>query len=141
MAEKKIGALEYRCTPAPAYETVRMGRRLANLFGPALPGVVQALRQEGEADRDAAALAAFGAMAVNLDDRFDATIKELAEMVQVKWNGGWEDVQVAQDELVQDAGTLMLIAFFALEVNFKSFFSGPLAKALANQTRASQKDG
>ena len=141
MAEKKIGKLEYRVERMPAFDTVKMGRRIANLFGPALPGVVNAMRVEEGGDRDAAALAAFGALAATLDDRFDNLIRELAEMAQVKWSGQWTEVIVDQEELVQDAATLMLIAWFVLEVNFKSFFSGPLAKALGGQIQGSPKAG
>ena len=143
MADKKIGKLTYRVERLSAFETVKMGRRIANLFGPALPGIIEALRTRGENDEvsDGAALAAMGSLAVSLDDRFDALIKELAEMAEVQWNGSWSEVMVEQEELVQDAGTLMMIAWFVLETNFKSFFSGPLAKVLGGQTLASPKAG
>jgi hypothetical protein len=141
MAEKKIGKLEYRVERMPAFVTVKMGRRLANLFGPALPGVVSTMRVEDGGDRDAAALAAFGALATSLDERFEGLIRELTQMAEVKWNGQWVDVAVEQDELVQDGATLVLIAWFVLETNFRSFFSGPLAKALGGRTPASPTAG
>lgn len=136
MAEKKIGDLVFRVVPMPAMQTVTMGRRIANLVGSGLPGLVGAIGAEGES-RDAIALAALGSMATNLDDRFDSLIRELAEMAQVQWQGTWHDVQVDQPELVPDAGTLLLVAFFSIEVNFRSFFSGPLAKLMASKTAAS----
>lgn len=136
MAERKIGSLTYRAEPMPAMQTVTMGRRVANLAGPSLPALAGAMQKQGDA-QDAAALAALGTLAANLDERFDALIGELARMAQVKWNGAWDQVDPDIPEHVPDAGTLLLLAFFVLEVNFKSFFSGPLAKLLASRTPAS----
>lgn len=134
MAEKKIGALTYRATALPAMQTVTMGRRIANIVGPAMPALADALAKSDGTNRDTAALAAFGEMAGKLDERFDGLVRELAEMAEVNWNSVWTPVSVEMDEFVPDAGTLMLLAFFVLEVNFKSFFSGPLAKLLASRT-------
>ena len=156
MAEKKLGPrnLEYRCVQGSAFQTAKMGRRLAVLLAPAMAGIIKAFRmpepQEGDNEkvaqqkedaRDAVIYQSFTQLASTLDERFDAILKELAEMVQVKWEGQWENVDVHQDEFVQDVSTLFLIAFFALEVNFKSFLSELLAKGSAARTRASQKDG
>lgn len=136
-AEKKIGSLTYRVDTLPAMQTITMGRRIANLFGKAIPSVaplMEAMTSTEEGARDEAAIAAFGVIAAELDGRFDDLVRELAEMAEVQWNGQWIGVTVEQDELVQDAGSLLLIAFFALETNFRSFFSGPLAKSLARRT-------
>lgn len=139
MAEKKIGGIEFRCTPLPAMQTVTLGRRIANLFGPAIHHLIGAMQAQGKDENtsDQAALAAFGIIAANLDERFDALVKELAEMTQIKHEGRFEDTIV--DIHIQDAGQLMLAAFFAAEVNLKGFFSGPLAKALASQIPGSRK--
>jgi len=139
VAEKKIGKLTYRCEQLPAMQTVRMGRRIGNVLGGSLPQLYSVFSLQDEADQNAAAIAAFSAMAANLDERFDDLVRELAEMCQVKWEGQWEDVNVEIEEYVQDAGTLIAIAVFALQTNFKSFFSGPLANLLGNRTPASQK--
>lgn len=138
MAERKLGALTYRVSPLPAYHAYKLGRRIANLAGPALPGLAGALGKADEASRDGAALAALGALSAHLDERADDLIRELAEMAQVQWQGAWHDVSVEQDELVQDVGTLLLLAFFVLEVNLKSFTSGPLAKVLGAATNGSR---
>jgi hypothetical protein len=139
VAEKKIGSIEFRCTPLPAMQTVTLGRRIANLFGPAIHHLIAAMQAQSKdaAASDQAALAAFGVIASNLDERFDDLVKELAEMTQIKHGGRFEDTIV--DVHIEDAGTLMLAAFFAAEVNLKGFFSGPLAKALASRMPVSPK--
>jgi hypothetical protein len=139
MAERKIGNLTYRVSPLPAYQAYKLGRRIANLAGPALPALAGALSQKEETARDGAALAALGALSIHLDEKADDLVRELAEMAEVNWQGVWTKVNVDQDELVQDVGTMMLVVFFSLESNLKSFTSGPLAKVLGAATTASQK--
>jgi len=151
MAEKKIGKLEYRVSRLPAFETVKMGRRLTHAFGPALGTLVAALRaqdmpEDAGADNQqrmmAVGAAALSAMAPSLDERFDHILKELVEMAQVKWESQWTEVIADQDEFVQgDPLVFMQIAWFVLEVNFKSFFSGLQAKVPASPTPGSRKAG
>jgi hypothetical protein len=137
--ERKIGSLPYRVDRLPAFQGITLGRRIANMAGPALPALAGALGQTEEGARDAAALKALGTLATSLDEKFDDMIRELAQMAEVNWQGTWTKVDVEQDELVQDSATLLLIAFFALEVNLKSFTSGPLAKVLGAATKGSAK--
>jgi hypothetical protein len=134
--ERKIGKHTYRVERMSAVDTVGLGRRVGNVIGPGLPMIYRALVAPKES-RDDLALVALGAVATQADARFEAMITELAETVQIKWNGEWMAVVAGQDEMVQDPVHLMLIAFFALEVNLKSFFSALMARFRPAATSAS----
>lgn len=141
---RTIDEIEVTVQQLPARRAERIFHRLMTAVGPAIAAAASGLGQGGsalEADVD------LGAAARTLFDRLtwaetEAIQKELLETAQVTIDGKTGLLMPLVDELLAGkVGTLLKIAAFAIEVNFKDLFQmassadGLLAKVLRSTSQ------
>ncbi|WP_406858490.1 phage tail assembly chaperone [Alsobacter sp. KACC 23698] len=122
MAEKKIANRTYRYDRMPADQGLRMLLRLLKVLGPAR-GIIEAIAESDEAERDAKAMSAIGDFIGEMDS--DAVYSIVMDMVkQVRVDG---ELAVPG---VMDLQELLQVAMFALQTEFGSFFADGAGSAL-----------
>jgi hypothetical protein len=127
---KTIGSTEYEVTQLPSGRGRKLLLRLVRIVGPA----VGELLKGGEAGTATLASvsaeglsAAVGELAARLgEDDFEYAVKELASSTKVRVDGGGlvPLASVLDLHFAGAYGEMLSWLAFALEVNFRSFFSG-----------------
>lgn len=122
MAEKTIGAASYRVAKLPAIDGLKLLARVGKLVGPALP-MIRGMLVDPE-NRGASELAAVASIIQSTsEDQFVSFVVEVAEIAQIKQNGGYEAV-IFNHHFNDDLLGAFQLVMFVLEVQFGDFFGG-----------------
>jgi hypothetical protein len=126
--KETIGGHEVAVTQFPARQAIKLKIKLARIFGPGLAELLGSATGEGKAlsERDipgSAFSSAFQRLAEAVDpDLFMSLIEEVLSSTRI--DGHEVDWAVMDQNYAGDLGTLYRIVFFALRVNYSSFFEG-----------------
>jgi hypothetical protein len=137
VAEKKIGDTLYSSSPLLAKHAIVLQAKLIRVLGPALPALVRALGQAGDASaRAVAGVEALNAISAGLDpSAFGDLVEELCETAEVMDSGRYRRVNFNQD-FTDHLAEIIPVVVFVIEAQFGDFFKGLLGNGARGKTAA-----
>ncbi len=133
--ERKIGAHLFRAEPLEAKQALALLLRTVRIVGPGLAHLDRMLSTE-EDERDAAALAAFGAITLATDEAELASfIVQTVEAAQMRVNGAYDDI-LFDIHLNGDLVLAFKVFAFVLETNFGGLFEAARTSPLMERILA-----
>ncbi|MCO5085156.1 MAG: hypothetical protein M9955_26280 [Rhizobiaceae bacterium] len=131
MPEKKIGTRTYRAEKMPATTATRNLIRLTKIVGPGMTDLAKTIAAADDATRGHAALAAIAdILQSSTADELTAFLVEMAELAQVKENGGSYEGVIYDMHFANDLLEAFQVVAFVLQVNYRDFFGAKLGSVL-----------
>lgn len=138
--ERKIGGQLFRAEPAEAKEALHLFLKTMRIVGPGLAYLDRMLGEE-ESERDAAAMAAFGAiMDVTDEDVLTPFIVSTVESAQMRVNGHYDDI-LFDIHLGGDILLAFKVFGFVLETNFGNLFASARTSPLMERILTPRAEG
>lgn len=135
MNERKIGGTLLRAEPLEASQALRLLLRTFRVLGPGLAHLDRMMSAD-EDERDAAAVAAFGAITLATDEEpLAAFIISTVEAAQMRVNGAYDDI-LFDIHLNGDLVLAFKVLGFVLETNFGSLFDAARSSPLMERILA-----